>query len=641
MTVYQYDVCSFLILSLILVSIVLRKLYSGSVHRIFMIFVILLLGNTVCDMLSAAPLTAFSPGVRNALREGGTFVYFILHATILPLYTIFIGLCAGTWYKFIGSHRYTKILFSLPYLINIVLVVSNPWTHAIFSIVDGEYHRGEYVILTYVIGFFYVVHTFFYLKRFRGVLDKTSLTALISIYPYSIAAVIIQYFYPRHLLEMFAYSVAVMTMMIFVIRPEKMLNLAVGSKTMAAFWGDIKNSFLSEKKYNIYIIKVNSDSSVIQLYGINMHDVIMRELVARISARVRSLVPKGVSCDTYYLNYGLIAVSIESKYAVKDAAKQIYEVLNEKIHTDRFDLSLECVVCDIALPGDLPSYESVISFIDTFEKSNVAPGAFVYGELTQQEKIKMNFDIDRYIRKAINNKSFQMYYQPIYSVKDNRFVTAEALIRLKDDEVGFISPADFIPAAEKSGAIYEIGDFVIDSVFGFIEKTRPYGVEYIEINISAMQCMNDSFVDEIKQKLTHFGVSNKSVNFELTESASSILEDVLKRTVTLLHAEGIEFSIDDYGTGYSNLHRIMSQPIKIIKIDRSLICELSNDKTRAVLADTIRMIKSIGIEIVAEGVETAETAQWLIDKGCDFIQGYYYAKPMPEDEYLAFLEKTS
>ena len=606
-----------------------------------MIFVILLLGNTVCDMLSAAPLTAFSPGVRNALREGGTFVYFILHATILPLYTIFIGLCAGTWYKFIGSHRYTKILFSLPYLINIVLVVSNPWTHAIFSIVDGEYHRGEYVILTYVIGFFYVVHTFFYLKRFRGVLDKTSLTALISIYPYSIAAVIIQYFYPRHLLEMFAYSVAVMTMMIFVIRPEKMLNLAVGSKTMAAFWGDIKNSFLSEKKYNIYIIKVNSDSSVIQLYGINMHDVIMRELVARISARVRSLVPKGVSCDTYYLNYGLIAVSIESKYAVKDAAKQIYEVLNEKIHTDRFDLSLECVVCDIAIPADLPSFESVISFIDTFEKSNVAPGAFVYGELTQQEKIKMNFDIDRYIRKAINNKSFQMYYQPIYSVKDNRFVTAEALIRLKDDEVGFISPADFIPAAEKSGAIYEIGDFVIDSVFGFIEKTRPYGVEYIEINISAMQCMNDSFVDEIKQKLTHFGVSNKSVNFELTESASSILEDVLKRTVTLLHAEGIEFSIDDYGTGYSNLHRIMSQPIKIIKIDRSLICELSDDKTRAVLADTIRMIKSIGIEIVAEGVETAETAQWLIDRGCDFIQGYYYAKPMPEEEYLAFLEKTS
>ena len=109
MTVYQYDVCSFLMLVLMLMSIVLRKLYNGSVHRTFMIFVILLLGNTVCDMLSAAPLTAFSPGVRNALREGGTFVYFILHASIAPLFTIFIGLSAGTFYKFIGQHRYTKL----------------------------------------------------------------------------------------------------------------------------------------------------------------------------------------------------------------------------------------------------------------------------------------------------------------------------------------------------------------------------------------------------------------------------------------------------------------------------------------------------------------------------------------------------
>ena len=182
---------------------------------------------------------------------------------------------------------------------------------------------------------------------------------------------------------------------------------------------------------------------------------------------------------------------------------------------------------------------------------------------------------------------------------------------------------------------------MIDSVFGFIKKTQPYGVEYIEINISAMQCMNDRFVDDVKQKLTQFGVSNKAVNFELTESASDILDDVLRRTVSQLHAEGIEFSIDDYGTGYSNLQRIMSEPIKIIKIDRSLINSMTSEKTRSVLADTIRMIKSIGIEIVAEGVETKETAQWLIDKGCDFIQGYYYAKPMPEEEYLEFLRKTS
>ena len=639
--VYQYDVCSFLMLSLVLVSIFIRKLYIGKVHRTFLIFVIIVLANTVCDMLSGAPLTATGDGLRSVLRTGGTYLYFLLHATILPLYTIFMGLAAGTWYKFISNHKYTKLLFSLPFIINIGFVLSNPWTHAIFEIADGEYKRGSFIIVPYIVGFFYAFHTFIYLKRYRGALDRRSVAAFASIYPYSICAVVIQYFYPKNLLEMFAYSLAVLTMLIFIIRPEATMNSSVGAKTMTAFQGDVRSTYLSGRDFNIYLIKVNSDSSITQLYGINMHDAIMSELAARLNASVKTMVPKSVTYNVYYLNYGLLAVSLESRYADKAIAQNIYEALSEKIHTEKFDLALECAVCDIAIPGDMLSEQDVFSFTDTFEKSNVDTGAFIYSELTQQEKIRMNFDIDRYIRKAINNRSFQMYYQPIYSVRENRFVTAEALIRLHDDEVGFISPADFIPAAEKSGAIYEIGEFVIDSVFRFIEKTKKYGVEYIEINISAMQCMNDSFVEEVKQKLEHFGVSNKSVNFELTESASEILDDVLRRTVSLLHAEGIEFSIDDYGTGYSNLHRIMSEPIKIIKIDRSLINELTDDKTRVVIADTIRMIKSIGMEIVAEGVETAETAQWLIDKGCDFIQGFYYARPMPEDEYLAFLAKTS
>ena len=641
MTVYQYDVCSFLLLSLMLVSMIIRKLYKGIVHKTFTMFVVLLLTNTLCDILSSAPMNTIDPLMKRVLREGGTFLYFILHASVLPMFTIFMGLAAGTWYKFINQHKYTKVVFFLPYAVNIIAVLTNPWTHAVYKIVDGEYVRGDLILLTYITGIFYVLHSFVYLKRFRGVLDKRSIMAFLSIYPYTFLAVIMQYIYPDHMLEMFAYSIAVMTMMIFVIRPEEALNSAVGAKTLSAFRTDMGNIYLSEKEYNIYMIKVGSDSSLIQLYGINMHDSIMKELVGMISEKVRNILPIGAEYGIYYLNYGLVAVSVDSRYAEKDMAQEIYEALTDEVHIEKIYLSLECSVCDISIPKDMPSFDSVINFIDSFEKSSAAPGAFVYGELTQQEKIKMCFDIDRYIRKAINNHGFRMYYQPIYSVRENKFVTAEALIRLNDEEVGFISPADFIPAAEKSGAIYEIGDFVIDSVFDFIHKTEQFGVEYIEINISVMQCMNDRFVEDIKRKLEYYGVSNKAVNFELTESASAILDDVLSRTVSQLHAEGIEFSIDDYGTGYSNLQRIMSEPIKIIKIDRSLIRELSNDKTRAVLSDTIRMIKSIGMEIVAEGVETAETAQWLIDKGCDFIQGYYYAKPMPEEEYLEFLRKTS
>ena len=639
--VYQYDICSFLILALMLVSIFIRKLYVGKVHRMFTVFVIVVLATTIADMFSSAPLDALSEQTQRAMREAGTYFFFILHSSILPCYLIFMGLEAGTWYKFIAKKRINKIIFCAPYLIGLACVLTNPWTHAIFSIVNGEYQRGDYIIITYIIGGFYTLFSFYYLKRYHGALDRRSIIAFVSIYPYTIMAVVLQYIYPNHLLAMFSYSIAVMTIMMFVIRPEETLNTSVGAKTMIAFRREIQHTYLSERDLTVFIIKVKGDAALLKLYGINMHDAIMRELVVRTAAGVRKLIPISTPINVFYLNYGLLAVSLDSRSSDDMLAEAIYDSLCEKIHTEKYDLSLEFAVCEISLPGDMKAAEDVFRFIDTFEKSSVESGEFIYRDLTQQQKIELCFDIDRYIRKAIDNRSFQMYYQPIYSVKDNKFVTAEALIRLKDDEVGFISPADFIPAAEKSGAIYEIGDFVIDSVFGFIRKAQPYGIEYIEINISAMQCMNDSFVDEVKNKLAHFGVSNKAVNFELTESASDILDDVLRRTVSQLHAEGIEFSIDDYGTGYSNLHRIMSQPIKIIKIDRSLINAMSNDKTRSVLADTIRMIKSIGIEIVAEGVETEETAQWLIDKGCDFIQGYYYAKPMPENEYLEFLKQTS
>lgn len=639
MRVFQFDLCSFLILTLVIISLFLRKLYNGKMHRMFLAFVLLIYANTIADIFSSAPLPLSGSTLEN-VREISTFCYFILHASIMPLYTIFMGTAAGTWTGYMTKNKANRFIFCLPYVINLGFVLSNPWTHWIFRIEDGTYKRGELILVTYLAAAFYILHTFYFLLRYRGALDKRRIMAFLSIYPYSLFALTIQYLNPRYLVEMFAYTVAILTLLMFIIRPEETMNSAVGAKTSTAFTADIQRIYLSGRDNNVQIIKLNSDGSLIKLYGINKHDRIIRELVSRIHAAIKNGGGRVSDYNVYYLNYGLLAVSIGKKYASEQRAQELYEALSSKIRTDNIDISVECALCDLNIPDDMATAEDLLDFIDTFEKSNVGAGVFVYSKLTRQEKIQMNFDIDRYIRKAIKNKSFSMYYQPIYCVKENRFVTAEALIRLSDDEVGFISPAVFIPAAEKSGAIYEIGDFVINSVFSFVGKAEQYGVKYIEINISAMQCMNDSFAQDILDKLNEYGVSEKSVNFELTESASAIIDDVLSKTVSKLHSVGIEFSIDDYGTGYSNLHRLMSEPIKLIKIDRSLICELSNEKTRAVLADTIRMIKSIGMEIVAEGVETAETADWLIEKGCDYIQGFYYAKPMPESEYIEFLKNS-
>ena len=612
MRLIHYDVCSFVILSLMILSIFIRKLNNGHAQRLFVAFIMLLYVNTLADIMCAAPYS-LEESTDVMIRQVSTYVYFLLHASLMPLYIIFMGSVAGTWVAFLGKSKWKKVVFTAPYLINIAAVATNPWTHWVFYFEDGVYVRGKLVLLTYAIAAFYVAFTIFYLINYKGTLDRGQRLAFFSLYPYTMLAITIQYLYPDQLVEMFAYTVATLTVLMFVIRPE----------------------------YAVIIIKINSDSSLIKLYGINKHELFIKNLVGRIHSCMKKTMKRLTDYDVFYLNYGLIAVKMESKYSDEQMAQRLYETLSERLSSDSFDIAPECVVCALDVPKDFATADELLRFTDTFEKSDIQPGAFIYSKLTRQERLKMNFDIDRYIHKAIANKSFQMYYQPIYSVKEKKFATAEALIRLNDDEVGLISPALFIPAAEKSGAIYEIGDFVIESVFGFIGKVRPYGVKYIEINISAMQCMSSSFVKEVMEKLSRHKLSNKWVNFEITESASDIFDDVLSETVSDLHDQGIEFSIDDYGTGYSNLRRIMSEPIKIIKIDRSLICEINDHKSRTLLADTIRMIKSIGMEIVAEGVEDEQTAHWLIEQGCDYIQGFFYAKPMPENQYIEFLKSNA
>ncbi len=639
MRLIHYDVCSFVILSLMIISIFIRKLNNGHAQRLFVTFTVLIYVNTLADILCAAPYS-LDENVDLMIRQVSTHIYFLLHASLMPLYIIFMGSVAGTWVAYLGKSRWKKAVFTTPYLVNLALVITNPWTHWVFYFEDGVYVRGKLVLLTYAIAAFYVLFTIYYIINYKGTLDRGQRLAFFSLYPYTMLAILIQYLYPDQLVEMFAYTVAALTVLMFVIRPEEVINPAVGAKTSSAFKKEMGRDYLSAREYAVIIIKINSDSSLIKLYGINKHELFIKNLVGRIHGCMKKTMKRLSDYNVFYLNYGLIAVKMESKYSDEQMAQRLYETLSERLCSDNFDIVPECVVCALDVPKDFATADELLRFTDTFEKSDIQPGAFIYSKLTRQERLKMNFDIDRYIHKAIANKSFQMYYQPIYSAKENKFVTAEALIRLNDDEVGFISPALFIPAAEKSGAIYEIGDFVIESVFGFIGKVRPYGVKYIEINISAMQCMSSSFVKEVMEKLTRYNVSNKWVNFEITESASDIFDEMLSETVSDLHKQGIEFSIDDYGTGYSNLRRIMSEPIRIIKIDRSLICEINDDKSRSLLADTIRMIKSIGMEIVAEGVENAETADWLIEKGCDYIQGFYYAKPMPEDQYIEFLKSS-
>jgi EAL domain-containing protein (putative c-di-GMP-specific phosphodiesterase class I) len=151
--------------------------------------------------------------------------------------------------------------------------------------------------------------------------------------------------------------------------------------------------------------------------------------------------------------------------------------------------------------------------------------------------------------------------------------------------------------------------------------------------------MRNSIVTKVNSLLKDYHIPPAYVNFEITETASDFVHDTVKANVMAMHTYGLEFALDDYGTGYSNLQRMLDFPFKLIKLDKRFVDEWEDPTMRTVIRNTIHMLKDIGKEIVVEGVETEEEAKWFTEQNCDYIQGFYYAKPMPEKEFLEFLSK--
>jgi len=251
--------------------------------------------------------------------------------------------------------------------------------------------------------------------------------------------------------------------------------------------------------------------------------------------------------------------------------------------------------------------------------------------------------MDTIIESALSNKRFEVYYQPIYSVKEKKFHSAEALIRLKDEKYGFISPEVFIPVAEKSGAIHKIGDFVLEQVCAFIasDEYKKLGMSYIEVNLSVVQCMQPKLANHIMEILTRYGVRPEQLNLEITETAASISQQALEDNIKDLTNMGMKFSLDDFGTGYSNMQRIVKLPFDIIKLDRTFTELYDNPKLGIVLTNAINMIKAMKMKIVVEGVETEEMLKLFSELECEYIQGYYFSKPIPREEFVKFIQASS
>ena len=241
---------------------------------------------------------------------------------------------------------------------------------------------------------------------------------------------------------------------------------------------------------------------------------------------------------------------------------------------------------------------------------------------------------------AIEKDWVEVYYQPIYSTKDQRFVSAEALVRIHDENGEIVPPGRFIDIAEKNGMILRLGEMVFEKVCRFVKENNveQYGLEYIEVNLSVVQCAYERLAEDYIRIMKRYDVKPGFINLEITESASLNAKKTLLNNMTSLIDYGIRFSLDDFGTGQSNLNYIVDMPVDIVKFDRDMInAYFENGKAKYVMDAAMHMVHGMNLEIVSEGIETKEQYQVMKELGISYIQGYYFSKPLSEKQFLEFI----
>lgn len=392
----------------------------------------------------------------------------------------------------------------------------------------------------------------------------------------------------------------------------------------------------------LLLIDLDEFKEVNDTLGHDVGDQLLKEAGHRITTCVReSDTVARLGGDEFMI----ILSEIHEKNKVDDIAEKIIERLAEEYHLGNEVIHASGSIGITLYPSDASDIDSLIKNADQAMYAAKKKGRNCFSYFTQslQDAAQNRLRLSNDLRNALHANQFELYYQPIIDLRTGNIHKAEALIRWHHPVRGMVNPLDFIPLAELTGLIHKTGDWVFRES---AQKARQWSNSYdrsfqITINISPVQFKTESklFTKTWQQCLQELKLSGQNIIVEITEGLLLNADDEVIDKLLWLRDTGIQVAIDDFGTGYSSLSYLKKFDIDYLKIDKSFVHNLEIDNNNIALSEAIIMMAhKLGLKVIAEGVETEQQKQMLIDADCDYAQGYLYARPVPADEFEALLQ---
>lgn len=625
----SFDAAALILIALLLVWYFDERMVPTRSHRVF-------LGILIISLLATTLEIASTLIARQVDTVGYTSLY-----VVLSLYMMVLNLGPLTFaYYLLGlvhvdawRHKTLGPFFKLCLAVNALFNLINIKYHWVFTF-DTVYHTSygaavlyllDAIMLGIAIGTIIRKRDTFQFLRPRPLLYTLSLVIA------SVFAQVVLFIPAMNLMS------ATLTLTLFHYHQNagNVTDMLTGQFNRRFMGEYLNGKFLEDSDFGVIMVALDNFKYINKSCGVENGDDLLRQVGDYLGRFKTPSVAFRFGLDQFCL-------VVDSKYMERMPilAEQIRERFRHSwALREKSRIMMSASICVLECPRDAQSYDELVNALDYSMgiAKKFKRGDITYATDLDFSQLKQEKAIEKSARLALDRRELMVYYQPIFSVRANCYNSAEALVRLHDDEMGWISPEVFIPLAEKSGLIVEMGEIILEKVCAFIHNCNLANttIEYIEVNVSPVQLMQANFAKRFKEIMEKYDVRPQQINVEITETATIGPSAVVYDNIHSLTEYGITLSLDDFGSGNANVEYLNHLPFTLVKLDKQIIWDSFKDQRAKIsLEHTVAMLNALDLHIVAEGVEDEQAKQQLSDIGCHFLQGWYFSKAIPEDEFM-------
>lgn len=633
----HFDIAAMVIIAVILGMLSTKKNIPMKRSYVFLVMCIVQVLVIVCSMGMQICINSDVEYAETLTTVFSDF-YFALDYFSAFIFMYYITLWSG---RSIRTKKVARIVLIIPFILYIYMIIDNFINHNLYTYdkVNGFVYTTRLQILSCV-ALYSIVFGLCYAIRYVEAMSYGKLTAIAVGCAGVVAGLLIQF----HINDTFFINFVISISMLMLYElAQNPLNILDGNTNVLNrnVMDEMLAVDISEKKqFDLVVLAMDDFKTINKTYGIDIGDVMLRQVADFMQT---------VSRKGKVFRYGSDQFALQIKPGsdrLEDVLANITERFRHPWIYEENSIQLSATTICLSHPDDGDTLGGIIEVLDytiLFAKKS-EKGSIIYTRNVDLHAMRREKAIEKAVEDAIKNDTIEVHYQPIFNTDKNCYTSAEALVRMKDESLGNISPEIFIPIAERTGKIVRLGTMVFEKVCQFMHEQNLANstIEYIEVNVSVIQCMQEDFVDTILSIMKKYEIRPEQINLEITETAEISALTILQDNVEKLHAKGITFSLDDYGSGYSTLGYIHQFPFHIIKLDKLMVWDaFETERAGTTLKYTVGMIKELNMRIVAEGVETEQQQKRLSSLGCDYLQGWYYSKAVPPNQFADMIKKAS